>query len=39
VTRIKRVATSVLQQGATAAKQGVQAVEKLVENVKDRVTT
>ena len=39
VTRIKRVATTVLQQGATAAKQGVQAVERLVEEVKDRVTT
>lgn len=39
VTRIKRVATSVLQQGATAAKQGVQAVERLVEGVKDRVAT
>jgi len=39
VTRIKRVATTVLQQGATAAKQGVQAVAGLVENVKDRVTT
>jgi hypothetical protein len=39
VTRIKRVATSVLQQGATAAKQGVQVVERLVEGVKDRVTT
>jgi hypothetical protein len=38
-TRIKRVATSVLQQGAAAAKQGVQAVAGLVENVKDRVTT
>jgi len=38
VTRIKRVATTVLQQGATAAKQGVQAVERLVEEVKDRVT-
>jgi hypothetical protein len=33
------VATSVLQQGASAAKQGVQAVERLVEDVKDRVTT
>jgi hypothetical protein len=32
------VATSVLQQGASAAKQGVQAVERLVEDVKDRVT-
>jgi hypothetical protein len=39
VTRIKRVATTVLHQGATAAKQGVQAVAGLVENVKDRVTT
>jgi hypothetical protein len=39
VTRIKRVATTVLQQGAAAAKQGVQVVEHLVENVKDRVTT
>jgi hypothetical protein len=39
VTRIKRVATTVLQQGATAAKQGVQAVAGLVENVKDRVAT
>ena len=39
VTRIKRVATTVFQQGAAAAKQGVQAVEQLVENVKDRVTT
>jgi hypothetical protein len=39
VTRIKRVATTVLQQGATAAKQGVEVVERLVENVKDRVTT
>jgi len=29
----------VLQQGAAAAKQGVHAVEQLVENVKDRVTT
>jgi len=33
------VATSVLQQGATAAKQGVQAVAGLVEDVKDRITT
>lgn len=39
VTRIKRVATTVLHQGATAAKQGAQAVVGLVENVKDRVTT
>ena len=39
VTRIKRVATTVFHQGATAAKQGVQAVADLVENVKDRVTT
>ena len=39
VTRIKRVATTVLHQGATAAKQGVQVVERLVEGVKDRVTT
>jgi len=39
VTRIKRVASTVLQQGATAAKQGVQAVAGLVENVKDRVAT
>jgi RNA polymerase primary sigma factor len=39
VTRIKRVATSVIQQGATAAKQGVHAVERLVEEVKDRVTS
>jgi hypothetical protein len=33
------VASTVIQQGATAAKQGVQAVERLVEEVKDRVTT
>lgn len=39
VTRIKRVATTVLQQGATAAKQSVEAVERLVEGVKDRVTS
>jgi hypothetical protein len=39
VTRIKRVASTVLQQGASAAKQGVQAVERLVEEVKDRVAT
>jgi hypothetical protein len=39
VTRIRRVATTVIQQGATAAKQGVQAVERLVEEVKDRVTS
>jgi len=39
VTRIKRVANAVLQQGATAAKQSVEAVERLVEGVKDRVTT
>jgi len=39
VTRIKRVATTVIQQGATAAKQGVHAVERLVEEVKDRVTS
>jgi len=28
-----------MQQGATVAKQGVEAVERLVEGVKDRVTT
>ena len=39
VTRIKRVANTVLQQGATVAKQSVEAVERLVEGVKDRVTT
>ena len=39
VTRIKRVANTVLHQGATVAKQSVEAVERLVEGVKDRVTT
>jgi hypothetical protein len=33
------VATTVLHQGASAAKQSVEAVERLVEGVKDRVTS